>query len=118
MNYLYPVADIAKPSVDAGEMITSAKELGIHTSSTVLFVLFFLQFLSGGTSIVKSTVLSVHTDTLDSISKSSVCKCIYDIKCPRYKYKWNAETTISMHMEHALFSVLLRAHFSAALHIR
>ena len=53
MNYLYPVADIAKPSVDAGEMITSAKELGIHTSSTVLFVLFFLQFLPGGTSIVE-----------------------------------------------------------------
>ena len=53
--------------------------------------------------------------TLDSISKSSAC--IYDTEHPQYKYKWNAETTISLHMGHVLFSVLLRAHFSAALHI-
>ena len=44
-------------------------------------------------------------------------KSMHDIERPQYKHKWNAETTVSAHMGHALFSVLLRAHFSAALHI-
>ena len=57
MNYLYPVADIAKPSVDAGEMITSAKELGIHTSSTVFicFVLFAISAWGHVNSGISST---------------------------------------------------------------
>ena len=42
---------------------------------------------------------------------------MHEIERLQYKYKWNAETTVSVHMGHALSSVLLRAHFSAALHI-
>ena len=58
---------------------------------------------------------SVHTASLDSLSNPSLCMTY--IERLQYKYKWNAETTVSLHMGHALFSVLLRAHFSAALHI-
>ena len=93
-----------------------------HKSSTVLFVLF---------------VFLISWDPWEPWRQSIVEWTVYQSIRPLWihfpiqvyawhrasanvrntKYNWNAETTVSVHMGHALFSVLLRAHFSAALHI-
>jgi hypothetical protein len=44
MNYLYPVADTIKSSLDAGEMITPGREVGIQTSGLNIDFLYHISY--------------------------------------------------------------------------